>query len=93
VFPDPHKFDVTRENARQHLSFSTGRHYCIGPALARAEALIALPAFFERFKGAKLATRPVRSNYQVMQRWSKLEVTLRKQGRPVGDLIPEGSDG
>lgn len=76
VFPDPHKFDVTRENANKHLSFSTGRHYCLGPALARAEALIALPIFFERFPNARLAGPIRRENRQVMQRYETLPVTL-----------------
>lgn len=77
VFPDPHKFNVARGNVRQHLAFSTGRHSCIGPAFARTEALIALPAFFKRFNGASLPTRPVREDHQVVQRWAKLEVALR----------------
>ena len=81
VFPDPHTFDVTRENAREHLSFSTGRHYCLGTALARAEALIALPMFFAQFPDARLTTRPVRHPSQVMCAWSKLEVTVKDRVR------------
>ncbi len=34
VFEDPNTFDVRRENARDHVSFSSGRHYCLGAALA-----------------------------------------------------------
>ena len=37
VFDDPHRFDIERENAGKHLSFSGGRHFCLGAALARAE--------------------------------------------------------
>ena len=37
VFPDPHRFDIERDNAGRHLSFSGGRHFCLGAALARAE--------------------------------------------------------
>ena len=37
VFTDPATFDVTRENAREHLSFSAGRHFCLGASLARME--------------------------------------------------------
>jgi cytochrome P450 len=74
VFPDPHRFDVTRENARQHVGFSAGRHYCIGPALARAEAVIGLPMLFERFPGLRLASEPVRDSRHVMNCLSKLEV-------------------
>src|SRR3712207_7049297 len=35
VFADPQRFDVTRDNAREHLAFSGGRHFCLGAALAR----------------------------------------------------------
>ena len=42
VFVDPHTFDVTRENARDHVAFSAGRHYCLGAALARIEGEVGL---------------------------------------------------
>jgi cytochrome P450 len=41
VFPDPDRFDVARKNAKEHLAFSRGEHFCIGAALARKEANIA----------------------------------------------------
>ncbi|KJK55159.1 cytochrome P450 family protein [Saccharothrix sp. ST-888] len=47
-------FDVTRESAR-HLSFGHGPHVCPGAQLARLEALIALPALFERFPDLQLS--------------------------------------
>ncbi|GAB3838009.1 hypothetical protein GCM10029963_03600 [Micromonospora andamanensis] len=37
VFTDPDRFDVTRGNARDHLAFSSGAHYCLGANLARLE--------------------------------------------------------
>src|SRR5439155_22685987 len=30
TFPDPDRFDVRRENARQHLAFAAGPHVCLG---------------------------------------------------------------
>jgi Cytochrome P450 len=38
VFADPDRYDVTRENARDHVSFSGGRHYCLGASLTRMRA-------------------------------------------------------
>lgn len=32
-FADPDRFDVRRENAGEHLSFSSGVHYCLGAPL------------------------------------------------------------
>ena len=49
VFSDPLKFDPTRSNAREHLAFSAGIHYCIGAGLSRIEGAIALHELFKRF--------------------------------------------
>ncbi|MEU6419629.1 cytochrome P450 [Streptomyces spiralis] len=48
VFPDPHRFDVTRANAHRHLGFGHGGHLCLGHALARAEMAEALTLFLQR---------------------------------------------
>src|SRR5260221_7462494 len=34
-FADPELFDLWRSNARDHLSFATGKHFCLGAALTR----------------------------------------------------------
>jgi cytochrome P450 len=57
VFPDPTRFDIARDNARRHLAFAAGIHYCIGAGLARMEGQIALRALVERFPGLRLAGR------------------------------------
>ncbi|MFD4673589.1 cytochrome P450 [Lentzea sp. NPDC058450] len=49
VFKDPAKFDPTRSNAREHLAFSAGIHYCIGAGLSRIEGQLALHELFKRF--------------------------------------------
>ncbi|MFI7639310.1 cytochrome P450 [Nonomuraea sp. NPDC049400] len=51
------EFDVTRAD-KTHLSFGHGLHYCLGAPLARLEAMIALPALFERFPRIELAVAP-----------------------------------
>ena len=43
VFDAPETLDVTRD-AHRHVAFGAGPHYCLGAALARAEAQIALRA-------------------------------------------------
>ncbi|MEU4083020.1 cytochrome P450 family protein [Streptomyces aureus] len=51
---DAHLFDVTRAD-KEHLAFGHGVHRCLGAPLGRLEALIALPALFERFPDLRLA--------------------------------------
>jgi cytochrome P450 len=46
--PDGDVFDIHRQ-ARQHLAFSVGTHYCLGSALARLEGRIALEEILKRF--------------------------------------------
>lgn len=54
VFADPHRLDVLRD-ARQHIAFGFGPHFCIGTSLARLEAETVLRALVERHPGAALA--------------------------------------
>ncbi|MGW6529160.1 cytochrome P450 family protein [Streptomyces venezuelae] len=46
-FPGPDRFDIARD-ARGHIAFGHGIHYCLGAPLARLEARIAVRALLER---------------------------------------------
>lgn len=41
-FEEPDVFDIDRPNAREHLAFGFGIHYCLGNMLAKLQAKIAL---------------------------------------------------
>jgi cytochrome P450 len=84
VFSDPHRFDIARENAGKHLSFSGGRHFCLGAALARAEGEVGLRTFFERFPDARLAGDGRRRDTRVLRGWSTLPIALGKARTAVG---------
>jgi cytochrome P450 len=61
TFPDPDRFDLARENARQHLAFAQGPHACVGLHLARLETQSALDAALDGWPGLRLddgATAP-----------------------------------
>jgi cytochrome P450 len=47
-YADPDRFDVERDVGR-HLSFGYGTHFCLGAALARLEARVALEEVLARF--------------------------------------------
>ena len=52
IFPNPEQFEITR-TPNQHLAFGDGIHFCLGAALARAEAQIAIGQLVQRFPRLK----------------------------------------
>lgn len=54
-FPEGEKLDISRANARTHLSFGYGIHYCLGFQLAKIEAAVLLRQLSERFPDLRLA--------------------------------------
>jgi cytochrome P450 len=76
VFDDPDRFDIERPNAGKHLSFSSGRHFCLGAALARAEGEVGLRAFFDRYPHARLAGEGRRRDTRVLRGWSSLPIAI-----------------
>jgi cytochrome P450 len=76
VFDDPHAFAITRANARDHVAFSSGIHFCLGAALARMEGEVALRALFERFPGLSPAGRPRRRSTIILRGFESLPVLV-----------------
>ena len=54
VFPDPHRFDVRRRDAKLQAAFAHGPHVCLGMHLARLETRVALVRTLERLPGLRL---------------------------------------
>ncbi len=57
TFPDPDRFDVSRE-PNPHLSFSAGGHFCLGAPLARMHGEVALSTLFTRLPGLAAPAPP-----------------------------------
>ncbi|WP_280470684.1 cytochrome P450 [Nocardia farcinica] len=79
VFADPERFDVARPNAKDHLSFSSGIHVCLGASLARMEGVYALRALFERFPDLALAEPPHRRALFTLHGYERMPVHLGKR--------------
>lgn len=77
VFADPDRFDVSRENARDHVSFSAGRHYCLGANLARMEGEVGLRALFDRFPDLRVESGAERRTTRILRGYETLPVTLQ----------------
>ena len=57
--PDAARVRVERADARNHVSFGGGPHHCLGAALARLEARVAVERSARRFAGLAVAGEPV----------------------------------
>ena len=55
AFPNPEQVDLERPNAKDHVAFGEGIHYCLGAPLARLEARIAIETLLDRLPGMALA--------------------------------------
>jgi len=56
-FDDPNVLDIERANARSHVSFGYGAHFCLGAPLARLELQIILEELTQRLPNLRL-TQP-----------------------------------
>jgi cytochrome P450 len=54
VYADPDTYDLTRANADTHLAFGKGLHYCLGAALGKLEARLAITELARRFPDLRL---------------------------------------
>ena len=83
VFAHPACIDLERENARSHLAFGHGIHFCLGASLARLEARVVLEELTARLPSLELvpgqtfdysANTTFRAPASVLARWPVLDL-------------------
>ncbi len=60
VFEDPARFDILRPNAKEHLAFGSGNHFCMGAALARMQLRVLFTEILTRLPDLRLGGEPER---------------------------------
>jgi cytochrome P450 len=65
VFERPNEFRIDRPNARQHLAFGIGVHFCMGSRLAEMQLRVMWEETLARFREVEVVDPPrrVRSNF------------------------------
>ncbi|MBH77381.1 MAG: cytochrome P450 [Dehalococcoidia bacterium] len=80
-FANAGDFEVERENARSHLAFSAGPHYCVGAALARLEIRVAFEEVLKRMKHFRLDPdypEPKRQTSYILRGLEELHIQFEK---------------
>lgn len=80
MFPEPEKFDITRDNANKHLAFSRGPHFCVGQPLAIQELMIGFDRILDRLDNIQLApgASPQRTGGLIFYSLVDLPITFTK---------------
>ena len=71
------RLDVARPNAGDHVSFGGGIHHCLGAALARLEAQVAITTLIRRFPDLALAGEPEWNGRLTLRGMTRCDLTLR----------------
>jgi cytochrome P450 len=74
--PTAESLDVGRADAREHLAFGGGAHYCLGAALARLEGAVAVGSLVKRFPDLAMAGEPVYNGRLNLRGLDSLPISL-----------------
>ena len=80
IFPDPDKFDLTRDNVSKHLAFGYGVHKCLGQRVAQMQLRVAYEQLFQRFPDIEFTGDIKYAPNALVHAISKLKVNLYVRG-------------
>ncbi|MFN7054538.1 cytochrome P450 [Hyphomonas sp.] len=75
-FDDPHRFDIDRANAKEHLSFGHGPHVCLGQRVANMQLEAAYRQILGRFPNVRWTGEQVLAPNNFVHAISSLTVDL-----------------
>jgi cytochrome P450 len=76
VIDRANEFLIDRENARQHLSFGWGAHFCMGSRLAEMQLRILWEEVLKRFREVEVVEEPVRVRSNFVKGYARLPVRV-----------------
>ena len=92
VFPDGERLDIDRDNARDHLSFGHGPHFCLGAPLARLEMKVILEELTRRLPHLRLADGGVADVFRTFTFRGLKHLTVEWTATSGGSGAPTGVD-
>ena len=78
VFDAANRFRIDRPNARQHLSFGIGVHFCMGSRLAEMQLRVVWEETLARFRRVEVVGPPRRVRSNFVKGYSELPVRLHR---------------
>jgi cytochrome P450 len=90
-FSEPDRFDMRRADARKHLAFGKGIHFCVGAPLAKLEGRIAFEHLLRRLPNPRLRTdaATVHRPYFMLRGFEHLPIAWD----PPAEASPSGARG
>jgi cytochrome P450 len=76
VFERPNELRIDRKNARQHLSFGMGVHFCMGSRLAEMQLRVLWEECLARFREIEVVGEPVRVRSNFVKGYAHLPVRV-----------------
>ena len=79
VFENPDAIDIERHNARVHLSFGYGIHFCMGSRLAELQLRVLWEEILRRFERIEVQAEPSRTFSSFVNGYTNLPVRVTRK--------------